>query len=271
MLQAVPVPDLRIIPTTQIIPHEQHDQQRALPLLHRIQTAELFTNPPIVAAAPNGEYVVLDGANRHHVFSELQYPHLLVQVVDYESEQVTLSRWQHVVSRLPQVILIDHLDRVPGLKLNRGWHGDALAHIILREGITVSVQVEDGISLQERNRTLCDVVQTYRDQAHLDRTHLQKPEEIWPIYPEASALVLFPLYQPRDIIAAAVQQAYLPPGISRHIIQGRALRLNYSMDILRDTEQSTEQKNADLQAWMLDRFASKGARFYAESTYLFDE
>jgi hypothetical protein len=82
----------------------------------------------------------------------------------------------------------------------------------------------------ERNAALRNVVAVYHRHAVLNRTALKEPDDIWPLYPDAIALVMFPRCQPADIIAAARYGAYLPPGISRHIVHGRALRVNYPLD-----------------------------------------
>jgi hypothetical protein len=100
---------------------------------------------------------------------------------------------------------------------------------------------------------------------------MAEPEDIWPLYPEAIALVVFPQYQPVDIIAAAKYQAFLPPGISRHIVHGRALRVNYPLDALRDKSASLKEKNAALRVWMQQKLAHRAIRYYAETTYQFDE
>jgi hypothetical protein len=43
------IPDLRIVPISRLIPHEEHDPQRAVPLIERIRAAETWLNPPVVA------------------------------------------------------------------------------------------------------------------------------------------------------------------------------------------------------------------------------
>jgi hypothetical protein len=114
-------------------------------------------------------------------------------------------------------------------------------------------------------------VRVYQRNAILHRTALSEPADIWRLYPEAAALVSFPSYQRPDILAAARQKAFLPPGISRHIIHGRALRVNYPIDWLRDTGVSLEDKNAQLERWMQDKLSRRHVRYYAEATYQFDE
>lgn len=270
MSMVVPPPHLQIVDINRIYPHEYHDSQRSMPLLARLRTAETLTNPPIVAAMNANDYVILDGANRFHCFQELSIPHLLVQIVDYNTELVDLSVWQHIVSNWQQVYFIEQLQNIEGLSIEQGWQHGALAEITLRDGIILSLMptTEHKANL---NQLLREIVQTYQQQAALYRTALTDPQEIWPLYPQAIALVKFPKMHPADIMQATQHGAYLPPGISRHIIHGRALKLNYPMDALNDPHRSIELKNSDLQKWVQQKFAARSVRYYAESTFQFDE
>jgi hypothetical protein len=72
-------------------------------------------------------------------------------------------------------------------------------------------------------------------------------------------------------MAAAQYKAFLPPGISRHIIHGRALRVNYPLDVLSDANKNLVSKNDDLNAWIQHKLANRQVRYYAEATYQFDE
>jgi hypothetical protein len=62
----------------------------------------------------------------------------------------------------------------------------------------------------------------------------------------------------------------LPAGLTRHLIQGRALRLNYPLSELK-SDDDLDAKNARLKEWMTDKLTTKEVRFYGESTFLFDE
>ena len=126
-------------------------------------------------------------------------------------------------------------------------------------------------TLHERNAALRQVVSVYQQNARLHRTALAAPTELWPMYPDATALVIFPPYAPADIMAAAREHAYLPPGISRHIVHGRAIRVNYPLDSLRDAQTPLDRKNANLLTWMQHKLANRQVRYYAEATYQFDE
>jgi L-serine kinase (ATP) / ParB family transcriptional regulator, heme-responsive regulator len=271
MQTSAPPPELRIVPTTCLIPHEDHDSQRAQPLIAQLRTAAHFINPPVVAPLEDDEqYIVLDGANRSYAFLELEYPHILVQITSYQSGYVTLSTWHHIVSNWDADSLLRYWQAIDGLRIEEGDAPDMLARVLMRDGrsLTLSVNAAD---VRERNAILRRVVGAYQQNARLHRTAIHEPHQNWPLYPEAFALVSFLEYKPEDIMDAARHNAHLPPGISRHIIHGRALRVNYPFEALRDDDASLEEKNAALQNWLQNKLANRQVRYYAEATYQFDE
>lgn len=265
-----PIPDLRIVPTSSLHAHEDHDSQRSLPLIDRLEQEETIINPPVTASMGDEQFVILDGANRCHAFQQLGYPHILVQVASYDSGLVDLQTWSHVVGNWDIQIFLNQLTQLSDIEILNGQKARAIAHILLKDGriLALRAPVEN---THERNAALRDVVRIYQQNARLNRTTITEPEEIWPLYPDAIALVIFPRYEPADIIAAARYKAYLPPGVSRHIVYGRALRVNYPISILRDQHTSLDTKNQELRAWLEHKLANRQVRFYAESTYQFDE
>jgi hypothetical protein len=267
---SAPPPDLRIVLIENVHPHEEKDSQRSIPLTERIQESQHIINPPIVAPMGGDDYVILDGANRCHALRSLNFSHILVQVVTYDSGYVELETWQHVVSEWQSALLQTQLQQLDTVRISEGQDSTAIAHILLRDGplLALCAAVE---TTYERNAVLRDVVRIYQTSANLYRTAINEPEEIWSLYPQSIALVIFPRCKPADVIAAARYRAYLPPGISRHIIHGRALKINYPIDRLRDETTSLEAKNEALAEWVRGKLARRQLRYYAESTYQFDE
>ena len=264
-----PPPDLRIVGINDVLPHETSDEQRSIPLMRRLKQARHFTNPPVVAAIDSSRFVLLDGANRHYSMKQLDFAHILVQVVDYESDFIELGVWQHIVSDWDGGDFMRQLEAIAGIDIRDGWESSAVAQVLLRGGPVYSIHagVDD---FQQRNLTLRRVVESYHHHAKLYRTPLTDPTQIWSLYPSGIALVMFPLLQAGDIIAAAERRAFFPPGVSRHIIHGRALKLNYPMEALR-SRQPLDEKNRSLEAWLRQRLADRSVRYYAEATYQFDE
>lgn len=120
-----PPPNLKIVPTEAVLAHEEHDSQRAIPLIEAIRNASVVTNPPIVAQIEDtDQYVILDGANRCYSFKALQFPHLLVQVVDYNSPFVELMTWHHVVSDWDIPPFLEAIHQLDGVYIGQKTGGE---------------------------------------------------------------------------------------------------------------------------------------------------
>ncbi len=267
---SAPSPDLRIVRVDHIHPHEDHDIHRALPLIERIKNEEVMINPPIVSPIEDNQFVVLDGANRCYAFFQLQYPHILVQVSAYDSGYVELDTWKHIISHWDSSLFESRLAAMENITLEDGVFSDALAYIQFRAGTNISVKTHL-TSPFEKNSLLRQIVTLYQQNATLNRTAIADHNGLWSLYPDAFALISFPHYSASDILEAVQHQAYLPSGVTRHIIHGRALRVNYPMERLRATRVNLTEKNNQLQLWIQERLANRRVRYYAETTYQFDE
>lgn len=265
----IPIPNLQIIPVSHVCPHEEHDSQRSKPLIRRLRHASRFTNPPIVAPMGDGRFVILDGANRYHSIKQLGFDHILVQIVPYDSGLVELLVWQHVISDWSENAFLTALEQLPALYRAEANAAHALATVTCKQTPPFALVPAD--TSQSTNALLRTFVSLYQRHARLERTSSENAEEVWQLYPKAFALVRFKHYTPAEIIEAAQSNDYLPPGVSRHLIQGRALKLNFPMEKLRDNALSLEDKNAFLREWLQEKFALRNVRLYAESTYQFDE
>ena len=284
--QSTDKPDLRIVPLGRLVEHEFNDAQRTWPLAQRLKAEGLLKNPPIAAslAEEEGEedarLVVLDGANRVTALNSLGYLHILVQVVRYEQPFVTLTTWHHVVTGMDQEQFSADLNALEGLEFQPLdlLHARAglsrrefLAYLIRADGHVLAARTEaPRRSVHEQNRLLNAMVDTYKDRGKLFRATTDNLDEAGHLYPDLTGLVIFPNYDPAEVLALARDGELLPTGLTRHLIQGRALRTNYPLSELSSSD-TLEAKNARLQAWLKQKLASKEIRFYGESTYLFDE
>lgn len=274
------IPRLEIIPANSLVVHEQNDNQRTGPLVKRMLADGVLKNPPIVAPMGEGDprYVVLDGANRTTAFLEMGYPHVLAQVVDYEDgEAVRLSTWHHVVAGIEAENFTGVLATVNGLDYRPTDLGraraalarrESLAYIVSRNGMVFGVL--GGSDLQSRCLLLNQMVNAYKDHGRIYRSATDQVAQVRELYPDLTALVVFPHHEPAEILELARDAARLPAGITRHIINRRALRVNYPLDELRSDE-PLEAKNERLGEWLRAKLAAKEIRYYPEATYLFDE
>lgn len=280
-------PDLRILPLKLLVEHEFNDSQRTEPLAKRLQAEGLLKNPPIVTplsgddpSADDERCVVLDGANRTTALNLMQYPHCLCQVVRYEPPTVTLSTWHHLVTGLDPQAFVDEMDSIKGLSfkgidLLHARAGlarrDFIAYVIRADGKVYAASVTGGASgIHEKNALLNAMVDSYKEKGGLYRASTDNVEDARRLYSNLTGLVVFPNYEPSEVMALARDEELLPTGLTRHLIQGRALRINYPLALLQSSD-SLADKNAHLADWLKQKLVTKEVRYYAESTYLFDE
>jgi L-serine kinase (ATP) / ParB family transcriptional regulator, heme-responsive regulator len=275
-------PDLRILPMELLVEHEYNDAQRTAPLAQRLEAEGLLKNPPIVSPIGDGDerFVVLDGANRTTALSSLGYPHILCQVVNYEEPYVILTTWHHLLAEMDPDELTNMLAAVEGVDFFSVDYLHARAGLARRECLIYLVRVDGtvfvarpklpGLFVSEQNQLLNALVDTYKDRGRLHRAMTDSLDEARQLYPDLSGVVVFPKYDPAEVMALARDGELLPTGLTRHLIHGRVLRVNYPLSDLKSGE-SLEVKNAKLKEWLKQKMKSKEVRFYGEMTYLFDE
>jgi hypothetical protein len=277
------LPDLRFVPTEAVYPHEYHDAQRSQPLVHRLRESGTLKNPPIVTQVGDGKrveprFVVLDGANRSTAARAAGWPHILVQVVRYESPLVELHTWYHALTADARDILEQGLAGIAGIEVQHHdrMHAramlarrEALACVVLNHGDVLVAQ--GGRNLHERNVLLNTLVHLYQDRVPYTRVTSDSLSDARREHPEVQALVIFPRFDPAEVIDLASAGDYLPAGITRHLIRWRALRVNVPVAMCEDTAQTLDQKNAWLESWTSERLTRRDVRFYEEPTVLYDE
>jgi hypothetical protein len=272
------MPDLRVVPVAELLLHEQHDAQRSEPLLQRLQADGVMKNPPIVAPI-RGEsrYVVLDGANRVTAMLAMGIAHIAVQVVDYEDPELILDTWHHLVKGVSAEDFKGMLKAVQGVQIELGDPDHARAQLARRE-ILAFVEYLNGEvwtvqalgNLHQRTQRLNEIVDLYKARGRIFRANTDHLPALLPFYDDVVALIVFPRFAPAEIIDLARVGACLPAGITRHLIPRRALRINLPLTVL-GSAASLPEKNVWLVDWMKQKVASKTARYYHESTFLFDE
>lgn len=274
------LPDLRFVSVDSLVPHEQHDEQRAAPLVEHMREQGVMRSPPVVAPLAPGDprYVVLDGANRATAARKAALPHLVVQIVDYDDPGIRLTTWHHALSAFPIPELQSALATVAHLECRDTDLLHARAVLARREAIAFVAQPGDractlhGIGdLNHRNALLNSVVDAYRSRARFYRVPHDSLAEAQSRHPEVTALVVFPRFEPAEVLELATSGAKLPAGITRHLIPWRALRVNVPIERLADASRTLEEKNHWLEGWLLEKLHQRHVRFYEEPTVLFDE
>jgi hypothetical protein len=272
------LPNLRILPIEALILHEDHDIQRTLPLIEKLRAQGIIRNPPIVMPLNDGtdRFMVLDGANRVTSLRELEFPHIVAQVVEANNPNVNLQTWNHVVWGMSAKSLSASLRKVKGIELIKvDTHKslDAPKYVPMQVRLpnnSFFIMKEIPSDLATHIQTMHRVVNTYKTRASLDRTSQTLIDTFKKVYVDLTALVIFPHFKIKTVLKLAGQGILLPTGITRFTVSPRALHLNYPLHEL-SSGKPIEYKQEYLKLWIEERVKKKGIRLYSEATFLFDE
>src|SRR5207247_9261032 len=135
----------------------------------------------------------------------------------------------HALGDFPRAEMEAALERIPGLERRAAEWIHARAVLARREAVAcVSYQdgsittLHGGHDLEERNDLLNAVVDIYRERVHFYRVNCDSLEETRARRPEVTALVVFPHFEPAEVLELAASGARLPAGITRHVVRWRA-------------------------------------------------
>lgn len=275
-------PNLRLVPTGSIRFHEQPEPSRTSRLMDRIQREATLRNPPIVAAMNNGDFLLLDGANRVTAFRDLNYPQIPVQVVDYGHEAIQLKGWHHLVLHGQALDLRGKYAALPGVALKPVAHGDLKTLLEFRRVYSVLVDASAeawGLfpaagqppTIHQRIAVLTRVIGAYEGQTRLERIKLadysRLPEVIESVEHQ---LCLFPVLTKEELLQLATEGVLIPTGITRHLIPGRALGINLPLGFLAELpDAASRQRHFEEH---LRKLEMEGRiRFYEESVFIMNE
>jgi hypothetical protein len=274
------LPDLRIISTDHLSPHEQVEQARVQPIVHGLQADGILKNPPLVMALHTQEekYLVLDGANRTMALKSLAIPHALVQVVRPGTETVRLRTWNRVVFASSPRELFDRLDKITEItpaprdrkeQLERIAAGVRLAYLYLPDGSAWELGRERE-ALRDRMERLGALIAECLETGKTDRTSEMDVQSLAGVYEQFAGVLIFPSIEVEEVIEAVVDDIVLPAGLTRFIVSPRAIRINYPL-VLLSAPQPIEEKQRSLEDWIQKRVRDQAVRYYAGSTIVFDE
>jgi len=272
------IPTLKILPLEHLILHEDHDRQRTLPLVAKLRAQGILRNPPIVMPLTDGSgrFMVLDGANRVTSLREMEFPHIVAQVVEASYPHVNLQTWNHVVWGMSSKTLLSALRKIWAIELIKV---DTLKSLDAPKYTPMQIRLSNGSfyiikeapsDLATHIHTLHEIVNTYKTRVSLDRTSQTLIDAFKKVYPDLTALVIFPRFKIKTVLKLAAQNIVLPTGITRFTVSPRALHLNYPLHEL-SSARPIEYKQAYLEQWVEERVKNKGVRHYVEATFLFDE
>lgn len=269
---------LDLLALQSIRPHELADPDREQRIEQRLASDGLLRDPLMVGTVPHLDgFVLLDGTNRLQALQTLGLTYGLVQIIDYAGAgTVKLRTWSHSTP-MPFEALTHEASRISGVTVEpiaELGASDALAShstvavLLSKDRIAAITRVEEyPHSRAEQLRALVDIYEHGMTRVDSDPTSV---EELAQSMCESSAgqvaLVAFPPITRSQVVTMAMRNVLIPAGITRHVIlEGRALRVNVPLEMLRDTKSLEEARQE------LDRHLDTlQPRLYREPTILYD-
>jgi len=271
------LPQLKIVHISDIIFHEDPDEERSTKLIEYIRKENCLKNPPVVAINPgNNKYILLDGANRLTALQSLNIPDVLVQHIDLFDHGLKFLHWHHAVEKFSKTSFLESIKSLPDISivtdgantLANDKDRDLLCQIQFADsGVYIVHAHED---LFQRVKDLRNITNIYKGFQFMDRVSYTNLEHLKKNYPKFCALIVFRKLVKEELVQLTNNGVRIPSGITRIILPKRALRINVPLDILR-FDVSVEQKNYWLQNRINEQIKDKSIRFYHEPTFLFDE
>lgn len=272
---------LRFVHLEDLIFHETCDFKRTQKLAQEIKRDGHLKNPVLVGyvKARDGEkLLVLDGVNRVSALRLLNIPDVLIQMVDYEDENVKLSSWNHLIFDVQKEEIIRKIKdmnlEVSFCPLN--WRKEALNHqktisYLLFRDLSGFVVNNQNLSPKDRIKDLCQLIAIYNGRSEIcyldSQNHLLSAFDH---FKNSSAINLIPRFDKKEIMDLVQKGIFLPFGVTRFIVPHRVLGLEVSCAVLSARTQLFE-KNSFLSELLAYRIKTKKAKFYQESVTLFNE
>lgn len=253
------LPNLKVVSLSKLVLHEFVDPSRVKRLSNKIKRDKIFTNPPLVAPiGQSGKFVVLDGANRTTVFKKLGFKDIVVQIVTSDNPGLELKTWNHLVLGIMAKDFFLQLKKTVGKPMIKKFK--------LRRNKIICRPIKKGDFFKqiEALNKMVDLYNKHYKFHRLDNASDFSKNE------QGKTLVVFPKFTPQDIILVAEKNLKVPSGITRHLISGRALRLDLPMTILRQNK-SLVWKNEQLKKLIRQRFEENKIRHYQEPIFIFND
>ncbi len=277
MNQIPEVPELRIVRSADLQPHELIDQSRSHRLIRSLRNEGFLKNPPVVLPLSQDpeRYLVLDGANRTTAFQEMGFPHMLVQVA---RSGVEVRSWNHALIGGELATLLQAIRGLGEVSISEMdlaqaagplAEGDGLAYLAAPDGSTLRVDAQDR-TIEAQVELLGQIVELGSGLYRSERTSESDLQGLTAVYPDLTCLVVYRHFSVDDVVEVVTKGALFPSGLTRFLVSPRALRLNFPIAMLADRS-SLDSKKKALAEWIRRRMEQQRVRYYAESTFLFDE
>jgi hypothetical protein len=205
-------------------------------------------------------------------------PHALVQVVHPQDDSIELRTWNQVVQSGRFEDLLEAMRTVPNLSITPTDFesasemlraGELLCFLGSPAGDIWQISIDKG-TLEDRIGKISELIHVAERVGPLERTGQVLASDLAAFFPALAGLIVLHNFVVEEVMIASSKGICLPSGITRFVISPRALRINYPLERLLD-EAPRREKQAQLDEWVKRQLKNRSVRYYAESTFLYDE
>jgi L-serine kinase (ATP) / ParB family transcriptional regulator, heme-responsive regulator len=247
--------DLRLVELERLVLHEAHDEDRLARLRKRIE-AEGEQRNPVIASAHEEGCLILDGAHRVRVLLEIGCRFVLAQMVEPPQKA---GSWAHLLEGID----LRALDGIQEVEVSEQLAGEQLAEVEMSDGQRVSVRSRQEGLLAEVG-TLWALQSLYPRGAVVRRVEPDGAVELG----EGEAVIRYRPFSPSELVEVVRSGAVLPAGITRFRVTERVLGVRYPLERMRSGDGSA--RNAELEAFIEERWRENRIRYYEEPVVLFE-
>jgi len=273
------LPDIRIVPIEELVPHEMEDPERTKRIEMRIKADGVLKNPVMVGKISTDGFrmLLLDGVHRVNALKRLGCRDVVAQIVNYWSHEVEVFTWHHLIRGFDPNHLLNKIKDIKDVVLEKARRETAQAllekreivsYLLFRNGDVFVVKSKG--DLKAKTMKLRDVVDACRETSEIYRVTKGEADFLLKASRDSTAILFIPVYGKKDIVDLALSNVKLPAGVTRHVVSKRALGLHIDLALLK-VDMSIKSKNKILREVIKERMANKRTRFYPESVFVFDE
>jgi len=269
------IPELKIVPIGSLLPHESYDPYRVERIIKKLNSENVLKNPVIVTPVKD-KFLILDGVTRVTALKEMGCKSALVQLVDYDTPEVKLDAWNHILFNINGGSFISKLKKIKGLILENTTKKRAekmlskkelAGYLVLKDNKVISLRYDSTVS--NRIDFLNKIVGVY-NHSEIYRTNSKEIESLINKYENLYAIFVMPKFSKEELKEFALKKLLTPCGITKHIIPNRVLRFNLDISLLK-SDLSLGDLNQKLSEEIKKKLEHKEIRFYSEHVFIFDE
>ena len=275
------LPDIRIVPIDQVYIHEEIFRDKVHTIKKLMDYSGVQKNP-ILTVEHKGKFIVIDGMHRVAALKELGCRMIAVCVYDYYHPDLNLYGWSVLFYGPEEEKFIDLLRLITGVKVTREEINSVIRSVNERSGyFAVAFKDRDYAYLFHESGSRIET----EDLMKIDKNVMINIEQkgirhrfipdtnafqVFRSDEDASALMIRPVYEKKEVIEFALKRKLFPQKSTRHEIPDRPLWLNIPLTLLR-ADIPVDVANEILKAEIRYRWKQGRIRYYPESVYIFDD